>query len=157
MDDVARQWAGDPDVTEMTDVDLTASRRDNSNVSDPSRELHRLAYTVMEYYDYPTISWTLDTALRVELARLIDTDTVSFGRDDFDIRYTIPQEGWYDEQDFSEIPLLDDEDVDTSERGLNFSSVPVVLGMADRVVHEQHYDSISATVKGGLQTLAGRR
>jgi len=154
MDDVAKQWAPDVDVTEMTDTDLTASRRDNSNISDPTRELHRLAEAVNEYYEYDDLSWTLDTALRHELARLIDNDEVSFGREDFDVRYTIPPEGYVIEHEYDEIDVPEDSDLD---RAINFSTAPVVLGMADRVVHEQKHDSISVTVRAGLRLLAGRR
>lgn len=153
MDDVAKQWAGDPDVTEMTDTDLITSRRDNSNVSDPSRELHRLAEAVNEHYGYDDFSWTLDTALRHELARLIDSDEVSFGRDDFDVKYTIPPEGYVAQQDYDKIDVSEDSDLD---RAINFSTAPVVLGMADRVVHEKKHDSISATVRAGLRLLAGK-
>jgi len=157
MDDVAQQWADDPDVTEMTDTDLVASRRDNSNVSDPSQKLHRLLQTVRNGYDYPDTSWTLDTALRVELARLIDTDSVSFGHEDFDVRYTIPPTGWVKQQRFEKLPVVNEEELDLTDRAYNFSSPPVVMWMADRVVDEGIYSSVSDTVKAGLQVLAGRQ
>jgi len=156
----------------MTDVDLTASRRDNSNISDPSCELHRLAEAVNDHYGYDDLSWTLDTALRHELARLIDSDEVSVGREDFDVKFTIPPAGRVTEKQYDEIEVPEDSDLD---RAINFSTAPVVLGMADRVVHEGagslretisldasersvegKHDSISATVRAGLRLLAGQ-
>lgn len=157
MDDVAQQWAGDPDVTEMTDTDLTASRRENQNISDTSRYLHRLAETVMAVNEYPDISWTLDTAIRIELARLIDNDEVSFGRDDFDIKFTIPQKGWLSQQDYDEALLKEEDELENTERNLYFSLPPTVEDMAKRVVFEDKYETITAVVVSGLEVLAGKK
>lgn len=156
MDDVAQQWADDPDVMDMTDTDLTASRRQNANVSDTDRELHQLAQTALEHYEYPNVSWTLDTALRIELARLIDSDSVSFGREDFDVKYTIPQQDWYSEQEFEQVELVEEDDLTLTDRSINFSTAPVVMEMTNRVVHEGVYETISATVVAGLKTMLGQ-
>jgi len=156
MDEIAEIWAPDVGVTEMTDTDLVASRSENTNVSDPEYELHQLCATAMEHFDLPNTSFTLDYALRVELARLIDGDELSFGRDDFDVKYTIPQVGWFDQQEYETVELIPMDDVDTSERAINFSMPPVVFNMALRAVDEGVTDTLSGLCIMGLEILLGQ-
>lgn len=156
MDDIAERWAPDIGVTEMTDTDLTSSRRENTNCSDPSHELHRLCNAVKNAYDFSNESATLDYALRIEIAHCLNKDVLSFGREDFDVRYTIPPVEWLEQQDFDELTLPDENEIEIEHRNLNYSLPPVVFDMTARAVDEGEYETLSTVVITGLRRVAGK-
>jgi hypothetical protein len=94
MDDVSRLWAADVTVEQMTDTDLVSNRADSQNVSNRNRDLLRAAETLRRKEGHEDTSFTLDWATRIEHARAIDAGDVPFTRQDWDVRYTIPPEGW---------------------------------------------------------------
>lgn len=174
--DVDDPWAGDVDVTEMTAIDLEASREWSTKVSDPDRELHRLVATYCEHSGLDDWSMVCDRALRVELAYAIDAFEVSFSREDFDVRSTIPPLGWVedscnesstetasegsrelDEQAFERVSLVDASEVGGEDRWIGFSSPHVVKDMADRAQEEGAYESLTEMVRAGCERLLGRR
>lgn len=156
-DGVSEPWAGDADVTDLTDVDLQASRSFNTKVSDSSHELHRLVETLRREQGLDDWSQTVDRAIRIEVACAIDARDVTFTRDDYDVAFTIPPAVWAEKQIFSEVELVDEDDVDTSERAIGFSTPEVVKEMVDDAIDEGAYDSITDMVRSGVNRMLGRK
>ena len=157
MDEIAEIWAPDVGVTAMTDTDLISKRNYNTNVSDPDYELHQLVDSLVDSERYPDRSYTCDVALRIEVAAILDTGTVSVGRADFDVKYIIPPSNWVSDQTFESVDVINMCDVDTDERGLNFSTPTVVYEMGNRLVNETGHDTLSELCHAGVCRLAGQQ
>jgi len=126
------------------------------NVSDPSRDLHRMADALIEWRrDHPspfeTRSDACDYALRVELAAIIDAREVPFVRQDFDVAYLLPPEGTY-EQFLADAPLsFPDGDYDGEKRNVNLSTAPTIYEMVNSAIAEGVYENFSAAVVAALR------
>lgn len=156
MGDVAAPWTDGVEITDYTHTDLEASRTKTSKVSDPDGELHVFVETLHQYDELATVSETLDRALRVELAAVLDSGDVLFERDQYDVAYTIPPRGWLAEQTFEIVDLVAEGEVDTEERVISFSMPPVVYEMAQDVLDEGVYVSFTELVGAGVRRLLGR-
>jgi len=156
MNERTAPWAVDVGVEELTDTDLLASRNTNMNVSDPSRELHRMADALIEWrqddtHPFESRSDACDYALRVELATIIDNRDVPFVRQDFDVAYLIPPEGTHEEWMPDEPLPHSDEGYDDEQRNVNLSTAPTVYEMVNSAIAEGMYENFSAAVVAALR------
>jgi len=158
MNEQIAPWAVDVGVEELTDTDLLAARNTNMNVSDPSRELHRMADALIEWrqgdtHPFESRSDACDYALRIELAAIIDARDVPFVRQDFDVAYLIPPEGTHEEwmpDDPLDVPT---DGYDEEKRNVNFSTPPTVYEMVNSAIAEGMYENFSAAVVAALRRL----
>jgi len=162
MDDVSRLWAPDVTVQEMTDTDLVSNRADSQNVSNRNRDLLRGAETLRRREGHEDTSFTLDWATRIEHARTIDAGGVPFTRQDWDVQYTIPPEGWVedtyggtDDYDVQHTELVPAEAVDADTPTVHFSTATVLLEMSKAAVAEGAYPTVSDLVYTGVLRLLG--
>jgi Arc/MetJ-type ribon-helix-helix transcriptional regulator len=174
MNEATAPWAVDVGVEELTDTDLLAARNTNMNVSDPSRELHRMADALIEWrqddtHPFESRSDACDYALRVELAAIIDarevrqfqeTDSetirhtnrqIPFVRQDFDIEHLIPPEGTHEEWMPDEPLPLSENGYDEEKRNVNLSTAPTVYEMVNSAIAEGMYENFSAAVVAALR------
>jgi len=126
----------------------------STKVSDSSRRLHRLVETLRERDELPSWSETVDRALRVELAYLIDSGEVSFTREDYDVAYTIPPEGWVLGREFDAVSLVGEGDVDSDDRWISFSTPIVVKEMADEAKGQVDM-TLTELVESGVKRMLG--
>jgi len=177
-EEVTDLWASDAGVLDLSDTDLEASRMCTSGVSDPDRELHRLIGTYMDHTG-GSVSSSIDRALRVQLATLLDhasasADAVSssrrsresddhevpFTRDTFDVAYSIPPSGWLKRNRFPTLELLEldelPEATNPEDPALIYSTSPVVREMVERAIETTDIDTISEFAIRGARLLVGR-
>jgi len=150
-------WKDDIDFRELTDRDLQASRNRYSKVSDTSRELHVLLETLRQQHEFMNLSETIDYVLRVELSHAIDEWAVDFDHKDYDIAYTIPPVAYVTDREYEDVPLVDESDVDTDDRAISLSTVPVVYTMAQDAVEQDAYETVTDLVIQGAKRLLGKQ
>lgn len=156
-DAVDEPWASDADIMDLTDTDIEAKRTMHTKISDTSGELHRLVETLRRHEGLDARSATCDRALRVELAHAIDERIVTFDRDTYDVAYTIPPAGWLQQRVFSEVALVDEDDVDIDSRAIGFTTPDVVHSMAREAIdNDDAYGTLSEIVMDGTKRLLGR-
>jgi len=178
-DEVTGPWEGGVDVTEMTDTDIQASRTEGMAVIDPDGYIRRLIETYRRASDLSSQSAVCDRALRVELAHAIDSYDVTFSREDFDlthsqrdvseiadtlrvsdnVAYTIPPVGWVGdhEDDWEEVEILSEDEVELGDRRVSFTTAPVVHDMAKEATELGEYRLIKDVLIAGLERLLGQR
>lgn len=156
MVDVEDPWQQDVSVTELTDTDIQVARNQQTRVADSGYELHRLVETLRQAEDLPDWGMTCDRALRVELAAGIDAYDIQFSREDYDIAYTIPPVGWIADREWETVDLVDEDDVDVSDRTIGFSTPPVVHTMAKDALDEGAYNTLTEMVETGVMRMLGR-
>jgi hypothetical protein len=147
------------DVRDMTHVDLDESRTRTSKLSttqNGGERVHRLVETVRQHEGLEAASAAVDRALRVELAAALDSHTLPVTREQYDVAYLIPPQGWIGRRTFSEVELVAEGDVDTEGRWVSYSTAPTVYEMAQEVVDESLYESVTAMAVRGLERLLGR-
>lgn len=159
-DDVTQPW-WPSDIRLVTDRDLESKRYARGGLSDPSAYAAQLVETARRSEGLETTSATIDRALRVELAYLIDSRSVTFDRDTYDIAYLIPPRGWVSQQqwDEQELVITSDlpEDLDPEERSMPFTTAEVVYEMLQDAVAETDHETLSELIRNGLERLVGRQ
>jgi hypothetical protein len=155
-EEVTEPWADEANVLDLSDTDLEASRSSTSGVSDPDRELHRLIGTYV-HCEGVAVSVTIDRALRVQLARLLDNHEVPFTRETFDVAYSIPPKGWLRRNGFPKRELLElselPREVNPEDPALTYSTSPVVREMVERAIENTGTETISEFVMQGARVL----
>jgi len=158
-DDVTEPWWPD-DIRLVTDTDLQAKRYARGQLSDPTDYSARLVETARRAEGLETASATIDRALRIQLAHLIDSRGVLFSRDDYDISYLIPPPSWVDEQRFDQrdVVAVEDlpEDIDAAERSLAFTTAEVVYAILQDAIDDTEYETLSDLLRDGLERLIGQ-
>lgn len=160
-DNITEPWDTD-EIKEQTDVDLQTARYTTVHLSDPSEYSYKLIETVRQNEVLETPSATIDRALRIELAYLIDTEQVSFSRVEYDIKYTVPPPGWIFKQEFEERELIPYgkagiEWANEEDRSVGTTTARVCKDMIDRAVEEGITESISGLCRQGLERMIGQR
>lgn len=153
--DVWDPWAADVEVSELTDRDLAQSRTATMQLSDVNRDLQTLVNQLLEWEGLEERSAVCDRALRVILAKLIDTEQVSFTRTDYGIKYIIPPRGWVSAQEFENRRQLNPVQTGSAGVRIPFSTPPVVHEMARRTVEEDVDENLSELVCEGVKLMAG--
>lgn len=155
VDDLATRWTPeDLDVLEQTDVDLQATRVKGTRLADNEHVLHVHTETLRRRDGYENFSETLDVAMRVELAALIDGGETPFTRGDYDVAYTIPPEGWVADQQFPTTDLLDPAEVTVEDRTIYVTTVPVVHEMLTAYTDASDV-TLSSVARDGVDRLLG--
>lgn len=141
-------------IEEYTDLDLESSRDYNTAAYDSEGDLRRAAETLRQSETLDNLSGTLDRALRVELAWLIDEEKVNFSRDDFNVAYLIPPKGWVSEQTFQYQKLVDESEVGNDAR-IHFSTPHIVWDMLQEAIEVNEYETITEAVTSGVFRMLG--
>jgi len=97
MDKIRNVWSEDVDVTEMGDADFE-SRNTGRPASDMEGVIGPIAETLSDHWDL-SVNETMDAVVRIYIAHLIDSGQLAVSREDWDIGYLIPPEGWTEELD----------------------------------------------------------
>lgn len=159
-DDVTAPWWPD-DIRLVTDTDLQAKRYARGQLADPTDYSARLVETARRAEGLETASATIDRAVRIQLASLIDNREVLFSRDDYDISYLIPPPSWVSEQRFDthEIITIEDlpDDIAAENRSIAFTTAEVVYEMLQDATQQTEYETLSALIRGGLERLIGQQ
>ncbi len=155
-DDVTEPWWPD-DIRLVTDTDLQAKRYARGQLSDPTDYSTRLVETARRAEGLETTSATIDRALRIQLAHLIDSRDVLFSRDDYDVSYLIPPPSWVSEQRFEthEVVAVEElsDGLDPAERSIAFTTADVVYEMLQDAADQTEYDTLSALIRDGLERM----
>lgn len=158
-DDVTEPWWPD-DIRLVTDTDLQAKRYARGQLSDPTDYSARLVETARRAEELETASATIDRALRIQLAHLIDSREVLFSRDDYEVSYLIPPPSWVSEQRFGEHDLVAVKDLpeglDPEDRSIAFTTSEVVYEMLQDAAEQTEYDTLSDLIRDGLERLIGQ-
>lgn len=160
QDDVTALWWPD-DIRLVTDTDLQSSRNARGQLSDPTDYSARVVETARRAEGLETASATIDRGLRVQLAYLIDSGEVSFSREDYSIKYTIPPTSWVGERRFAPHETVSREnlpdDLDPDERSIAFTTAEVVYKMLQDAISETEHDTLSELICEGVERLLGQR
>jgi hypothetical protein len=161
-DDVTAPWF--PETIEpLTDADLTARRYKQSILSLPYATrtyLKRVMETARQSQELKTVSATIDRAYRIEVAHILDTEDVPVSRAEYNIKYTIPPEGWVADQEFPSPELVSEDalaDAPVNDgRTQNYSTTSVVTEIATDVIpHVNGIESQADVTRRGLKRLVG--
>jgi hypothetical protein len=161
-DNVKSPWYPDS-ITELTDEDLTARRYKQSILSLPYETrtyLKRVMETARQTQQLETVSATIDRAYRIEVASILDTEDVPVSRADYNIKYTIPPEGWVADHEFPTPDLVSEDalaDAPINDgRTQNYSTTSVVTELAkDLIPHVDGIESQADVTRRGLKRLVG--
>jgi len=147
-------WRASVDVTQLTDTDLEASRRGSLGLSDSAGRLQSICDPLLDTEYFETISEIGDCGLRVGVADVIDDHRTTVTREDFDVAYTIPPEGWV----AANTPLLaDPPTIKRSEEYEKYtiSTPEVVIEMARAIAQEGAARDMNTIMKVGIWMIAG--
>jgi hypothetical protein len=75
----------------------------------------------------------------------------------YNIGYLIPPQNWVANQSFTRVPPVSGSTITTSKRGINFSTSPVCREIADDLLENGEYESLSAIVQSGVKRLLGHK
>lgn len=156
MEDIAEPWDEAESIMDYTDTDLQYMRDYSTRVHDPEFEIHRMTETLLRQLELENWSDTMDTALRVELASIFDNESPNLTRDQFDVGYMIPPQGWVSQQQFNETELVSEDEVDTSDPFISYSAPTECRDMMERMIEEGVYDKKKEFVIAGLKRMLGR-
>jgi hypothetical protein len=161
-DNVPGPWEPDG-IDALTDADLTARRYKQSILSlpyDTRTYLKRVIETARQSQGLETVSATIDRAYRIEVAHILDTEDVPVSRADYNIKYTIPPEGWVADREFPTPDLVSEDalaDASVNDgRTQNYSTTSVVAEIATDVIpHVDGIESQADVTRRGLKRLVG--
>ena len=156
MDEIAEPWDDADDIMAYTDTDLQYSRLWNTAIYDRDSYVRWLADGVTDAYDFDGYSETCDFALRIGLAHLIDTmeGEPVVTREEYDIAYMIPPQGWVTETSHREVSLADVRPETTERYGqIRFSAPETTKAMIQVLMDAGVVESYKAVVVHGLELL----
>jgi hypothetical protein len=156
LDEVAEPWASGLTVIDVTDTDIAASRTHNTAVSTEDGVLVRFVEALRRQDELTNRSAAADRSLRVELAHASDASNNDY-REQYNIGYLIPPQNWVANQSFTRVPPVSGSTITTSKRGINFSTPPVCREIADDLLENGEYESLSAIVQSGVKRLLGHK
>jgi hypothetical protein len=156
LDEVAEPWASGLTVIDVTDTDIAASRTHNTAVSTEDGVLVRFVEALRRQDELTNRSAAADRSLRVELAHASDASNNDY-REQYNIGYLIPPQNWVANQSFTRVPPVSGSTITTSKRGINFSTSPVCREIADDLLENGEYESLSAIVQSGVKRLLGHK
>jgi hypothetical protein len=157
MEDVAAIWDNTDDIREYTDRDLAYSRSWSFQIHDAEQVIRPYivaAHNTDFCSDLDSLSATMDRALRVQIAKVIDSGDTRVRRDDYDIKWMIPQRGWVRRHTFEtvEIPELTD---DQKAVMTQMSAPPTCNDIIEVFQDEGLYENKRDVVFDGLKTITG--
>ena len=157
MEQVADPWNNAEDIRDYTDRDIAYSRSWSFQVHDPKQHIRPYiiaAHNTDFCSDLDSLSSTMDRAIRVQIAKVIDSGETRVRRDDYDIKWMIPQRGWVQRQTFEqvEIPELTED----QEAVMTQVSAPPTCNEIIEVFQEEGlYENKRDVVFDGLKTITG--
>lgn len=159
MSTIRELWTQDVedfDFTNLTDTDLEARRSKYTKISDSKYELHQMLETLRRKWGLDNMSEAGDRVLRIELAHMIDSYTVQFTHEDYNVAYTIPPLEWIHDQEYEHTELVDIDEIDTSDRTIGISTPDVVYEMTQKALETSSYNTITEIVRSGTRRLLGK-
>ena len=157
MEKVASPWDDAEDIRDYTDRDITYSRSWSFQVHDAPQEIRPYIIATQDApfcSDLDTYSSAMDRAIRVQIASVIDDGETRVRRDDYDIKWMIPQRGWVRRHTFEtvEIPELTE---DQKAVMTQVSAPPTCNDIIEVFQEEGLYEDKRDVVFDGLKTITG--
>ena len=157
MEIVAAPWDNAEDIRDYTDRDLAYTRSWSFQVHDAPQEIRPYIVASEDApfcSDLDSYSASMDRAIRVQVAKVIDSGETRVRRDGYDIKWMIPQRGWVQRQTFErvEIPeLTEDQEAVMTQ----VSSTPTCNEIIEVFQEEGLYENKRDVVFDGLKTITG--